>query len=177
MLSKDVLIEFRGRSWEIKVFFLLFSEFYNFYKELKDDDKNKAWNEYLLYGGMFNILNIESEIDKIKYFKDLFKLIYLKDIVEKNKLENDIVIENFLKILFSIMGFLINILNLINIFKLEFDKIIFWKILDKYINCFIDSFLINKFIRYDILGKKYVKNLYKYYFIDIGLRNVCLDFR
>lgn len=177
MLSKDVLTEFRGRSWEIKVFPLSFSEFYNSYKELKDDNKNKAWNEYLLYGGMPNILNIESEIDKTKYLKDLFKLTYLKDIVEKNKLENDIVIENLLKILSSTMGSLTNTLNLTNTFKSEFDKTISWKILDKYISCFTDSFLINKSIRYDISGKKYAKNLYKYYFIDTGLRNACLDFR
>ena len=47
--------------------------------------------------------------------------------------------------------------------------------LSNYLNCLSESFLLNKAIRYDIKGKKYINTLLKYYFSDIGLRNPILD--
>lgn len=40
-----------------------------------------------------------------------------------------------------------------------------------------DSFLIDSVNRYDIKGKSYIASLKKYYFSDLGLRNVRINFR
>lgn len=47
----------------------------------------------------------------------------------------------------------------------------------EYIGHLKDAFLINEALRYDVKGRKYIGTETKYFFEDMGLRNVVLGFR
>lgn len=103
-LSSDIITEFRGRGDEVKIFPLSFKEFYDAYK----DDKHKAWNDYILFGGMPVILNIQDDKQKSKYLLDLFELTYKADIIERNKINKDDILDSVINILSSSIGSLTN---------------------------------------------------------------------
>ena len=83
MLSKDIATEFRGRATQIHVYPLSFDEFYAYV----GGEKKTALDQYMLYGGMPRILALEDEKDKKAYLSNLYEELYVKDIVERNKLE------------------------------------------------------------------------------------------
>lgn len=173
MLSNDILTKFRGRSDQIHVMPLSFSEFYNYCKK----DKNDAWNEYILFGGMPYILSLNSYEDKSLYLKNLFNETYIKDIIERENIKNSkSIIDDLLYMLSSSVGSLTNPLKIVNTFKSLKNISINSLTINNYLNYLLDSFLIEKAERYDIKGKKYISTPKKYYFSDIGLRNVLLNF-
>ena len=172
-LSSDVVTEFRGRGDEIKVYPLSFSEFYS----TKETDFETTWNEYLTFGGMPLILSYNKTEDKVKYLQNLFKETYLKDIIERNKIKNTEELEELFKIVASGIGCLTNPKRLENSFQSLKHVNLSAPAIKQYLDYLENAFIINKVIRYDIKGKKYINTPYKYYFTDTGLRNACLSFR
>ncbi|MCI9063548.1 MAG: ATP-binding protein, partial [Clostridia bacterium] len=172
-LSSDIITEFRGRGDEIRIFPLSFSEFYNVYK----GEKQNAWKEYITYGGMPQILDNNSEEQKTNYLNTLFNLTYIRDIVERNKIEKDDILESLLNMLSSSVGSLTNPQKLYNTFISNGITGISKNTIISYLDCLLDSFLLEKVERYDVKGKKYITTPQKYYFADIGLRNARLNFR
>ena len=172
-LSSDIISEFRGRGDEIKVYPLSFKEFVDAY----DGNKYDAWNEYIVYGGMPNILTKKNDEQKSKYLKDLFNNTYINDIIERYDIGRSDVLDSTIDILSSSVGSLSNPLNIANTFKSKGMGNVSRNTIEQYINYLIDAFMINKVERYDIKGKKYISSPCKYYFTDIGLRNARLNFR
>lgn len=171
-LSSDVLTEFRGRGDEIRVYPLSFSEFAAAY----DGTKEEAWSEYMMYGGMPQILSYDTDADKSKYLKDLFSKTYLKDVLERNQLKSDTVMEEVVNVLASSVGSLTNPNKMANTFVSEGVKTND-KTVSSYVDHLMDAFIIEKVERYDVKGRKYIGTPLKYYFADIGLRNARLNFR
>ncbi len=172
-LSSDILTEFRGRGDEIRVYPLSFLE----YSSAFQGDVDEAWKEYYTYGGLPLILNLKSDYAKSKYLKDLFENTYIKDVIDRNNIQRDTVLDAIIDILASSTGSLTNPLNIANTFNSKGHKNTTDKTINLYINYLHDAFLIEKAIRYDVKGKKYIGSPYKYYFTDIGLRNARLNFR
>lgn len=174
MLSSDILTEFRGRGDEIRVSPLSFAEFYNAYPE----DKHNAWKEYFTYGGMPLILSKKSHEEKAAYLKMLFEQIYISDIIERNSIKLDkSVLDDLLNIVSSSVGSLTNSGKIANTFKSAKQLTIDESTVKRYLDFFIDAFLIYKAERYDVKGRKYIGSPLKYYFSDVGLRNARLNFR
>lgn len=172
-LSRDVVTEFRGRGDEIHLNPLSFSEFYN----AVGGDKSEAWKEYYTYGGLPQILQIESEQKKIDYLTDLYELTYLKDIIERNHLRNVEGLRTLIRVLASNIGAPTNPKRIEKTFKSAENVSIKDSTIKEYINFLQDSFLIEEALRYDVKGRKYIGTETKYYFTDIGLRAAILDFR
>lgn len=172
-LSSDIPTEFRGRGETIHVNPLSFSEFYS----AVGGDKQEAWREYYTYGGLPLIQSFDSEKKKIDYLKNLFETVYLADIVERHKVQNENEMRELVCVLASSIGSPCNPTKLVNTFKSVKNVDISNKTLSNYLSYLLESFLLNKAIRYDIKGKKYINTLSKYYFADIGLRNAVLDMR
>ena len=172
-LSSDVITEFRGRGDEIRVYPLTFKEFLSVF----DGTKEEAWNKYITYGGMPYSLMLETTEEKSKYLKDLFNNTYLKDILERNNIKRDDVLDSLVDMLASSIGSLTNPKKLSDTFLSDGFHDVTNKTVSIYINYLLDSFLINKAERYDIKGKKYISTPFKYYFVDVGLRNARLNFR
>ena len=172
-LSSDIITEFRGRGDEIKVFPLSFSE----YVEAFEEDKQDAWNEYVLYGGLPLVLSKKTDEEKSKYLKDLFDQTYIKDIVERNNIQRVDILDSIINMLASSVGSLTNPQKIFNTFISNGEKEISHNTVNSYIKYIEDSFIVNKSDRYDVKGKKYIQTPQKYYFSDIGLRNARLNFR
>lgn len=173
MLSGDIMTEFRGRSTQIHVYPLSFEEYYSFV----GGDETKRLNEYLIYGGMPRITQLEDELDKKKYLNQLYKEVYIKDIVERNRIEKENVLEDILNYLSSQIGLLTNPTKVANALSNARKEKIDSNLVSSYINHSIDAFLISMSKRYDIRGKSYFNYPNKYYFTDLGLRNARLNFR
>ena len=172
-LSSDIPTEFRGRGETIHINPLSFSEFYS----AKGGDKQEAWREYYTYGGLPLILSFDNEEKKINYLKNLFETVYLADIIERHKVKNENEMRELMLIIASSIGSPCNPTKLSNTFKSVKNVNIGSQTISNYLSYLLDSFLLNKAIRYDIKGKKYINTLAKYYFADIGLRNAILDMR
>lgn len=172
-LSNDIITEFRGRGQQIRVYPLSFSEFMS----VTTLNKSDALTEYLRYGGMPLLMSMKSDEAKARYLKDLFELTYLKDIIERNNVLRDDVLDELVNILASAVGSLTSVTKLTNTFKSKGVKELSKNTLIQYLDYLLDSFLIKKVSRYDVKGKKYIQTLAKYYFSDIGLRNARLNFR
>ena len=174
MLSSDVLTQFRDRGDEVRVFPLSFSEFYDAY----EGDKREAWQEYYTYGGMPRVLELETHEKKSRYLRDLIDQTYIRDVLERHKIKNDEeVLGILLDVLASGIGSLTNPSKLSNTFKSERNISVAPDTIDKYLGYFIDAYLIQKAVRYDVKGKRYIQTPSKYYYSDLGLRNARLGFR
>ena len=172
-LSSDIITEFRGRGDEVRVYPLTFRE----YLPACNKDIDEALKEYITYGGMPYILSRKTDEEKSKYLNNLFNNTYINDIVERNNIQKNEILESLINILASSVGSLNNPLKLEKTFKSKGFKNVTAKTINTYIDYLIDAFMINKALRYDIKGKKYINTPSKYYFIDVGLRNVRLNFR
>ena len=172
-LSKDIITEFRGRGDQIHIAPLSFAEFMSAYNGTTED----GWKEYINFGGLPKLFDFTTEEDKVNYLKNIFTETYIKDIKERNAIRNDAELEELLDILASAIGALTNPKKLSDTFKTVKQISISSETIKNYLDYFVDSFLIEQAVRYDIKGKKYIGTPLKYYFTDIGLRNARLNFR
>ena len=172
-LSKDIITEFRGRGFEVKMYPLSFSEYMSAYP----GTVQAGLNEYMLYGGLPQILSYPTEEQKVRFLKALFDETYLKDIKERYEIRKDDDLEELINIIASGIGALTNPNKLANTFQSEKKSPLSSDTVKNYIDYLCDSFLIEKSTRYDIKGKRYINSPYKYYFMDLGLRNARINFR
>lgn len=172
-LSSDIITEFRGRSDEIRVYPLTFSEFLSAF----DGTKEEAWNSYIMFGGLPLILNQKTEEQKRNYLISLFNTTYLKDTIERNNMNRVDVLDSLINLLSSSIGSLTNPKKISDTFISNSFKDVSINTISSYLNCLLDSFIIEKVERYDVKGKKYISTPSKYYFSDIGLRNARINFR
>ena len=172
-LSKDIATEFRGRATQIHVFPLSFEEFYSHI----GGDERKALDTYMLYGGMPRLLALTDEKDKKDYLSSLYSELYIKDIVERNSIEREDILNDLLDYLASQISSLTNPANIANALTSIKNEKVNSTLVSNYVQHIIDSFLISMAKRYDIKGKTYFKYPNKYYYTDIGLRNARLNYR
>ena len=172
-LSKDVITEFRGRGWEIRIRPLSFAEYY----EKVGGDKQGALEHYYLYGGLPAVVQMEKPEDKQKYLKEIFETVYLKDVLQRNHLRNADGMSELIRILASSEGGSINVQRISNTFKSAGKVDIGANTIHRYLGHLQDSFIISEAQRYDIKGRKYIGTETKYYFEDTGIRNAVVGFR
>lgn len=174
MLSSDVATAFRGRGEEIHITPLTYDEFYAAYSK----EKRFAWREFVTYGGMPFVMQKSTHEEKSKYLQDLFRLTYIKDVIERNRLRADTeTLDELLNVVASSVGSLTNPTKLANTFLSAKRLKIKNGTISNYLDCFLDAYILSKSYRYDIKGRSYIDTPLKYYFTDIGLRNARLNFR
>ena len=172
-LSSDIVTEFRGRGDEVRIYPLSFAEFYSVY----DGDYDDAWDDYMTFGGLPQIAGLQSERRKADYLKNIFVNVYLKDVIERNRIQNEEEIGILVNVLASAIGSLTNPTKIANTFASERQMQYTNKTISRHIDFLEEAFLISKAARYDIKGRKYIGANQKYYFTDPGLRNARLNFR
>lgn len=171
-LSKDVVTEFRGRGQEIRIWPLSFSEYYG----AVGGERSQAWKDYYTFGGLPQILSLDTERAKRSYLRDIY-VTYIKDIVERNKIKVPEGLRELVRILASGIGSSTNPTRICNTFQSVSQLQITDKTINEYISDIQDAFLIEEALRYDVKGRKYIGTETKYYFCDLGLRNIVLNLR
>lgn len=172
-LSKDVITEFRGRGWEIRVRPLSFSEYY----ETVGGEKPEALESYYLYGGLPGVAQLKSPAEKQNYLREIYETVYLRDVIERNHLRSADGMRELVRILASSMGTSTNVRRIANTFKSAANMDIGPNTIARYLEHLQDAFIISEALRYDVKGRKYIGTETKYYFEDMGVRNAILDFR
>ena len=172
-LSKDVATEFRGRGIEIHIYPLSFAELY----QARGGDKYALWKSYYTYGGLPYLASLNDNARKAEYLSSLNQTLYLKDIVERNKIANEDEFSELMNLMASSIGSPCNPNKIANTFKSVKKGSLAPQTIAKYLAFMEDAFIVEKSVRYDIKGRKYIGTLSKYYFQDVGLRNALLNFR
>ena len=172
-LSKDIVTEFRGRGDEIHIYPLTFAEFYSAFGGEFDD----AWDEYINYGGLPALLDMKNANQKMNYLKNIFENVYMKDVIDRNRIKTKDEINSLVDILASSIGSPTNPTKIANTFATERHSKYSNKTISAHIDFLEEAYLISKANRYDIKGRKYIAANLKYYFTDVGLRNARLNFR
>jgi len=172
LLSSDINTVFRGRSIEIKVYPLSFKEYYDFY----GGDKRKLFNEYMYFGGLPYLLQLDGE-QRVEYLKVIEETVATKDIIEKHHIKNIEAFDGVFNLLCSSIGSYVSANKIANTLRSNGLSTINDETVSNYLNYLCDSFLFYKVNRYDIKGKEYLKTLNKYYISDIGIRNSKLNYR
>lgn len=172
-LSKDIITEFAGRGDEIHVMPFSFSE----YMQTTSIDKEDAFAEYQVFGGLPALCSMDSDEDKMNYLKTQLDNVYLRDIVNRYDIRSDSELAELLNVLASGMSSLTNPSKIEATFESSKQTKISANTIDKFIEYFEDSFILKRAYRYDVKGRKYIGTPYKIYFEDVGLRNARLNFR
>lgn len=172
-LSADIATEFRGRATQIHIFPLSFDEYYSYV----GGNAREALDQYMLYGGMPKLLTFDNEVDKKEYLLSLYRELYIKDIVERNGIEREDILNDILDFLASQISSLTNPTNIANSISSIKNEKLNSSLVSRYVEYIKDSYLISEAKRYDIKGKTYFKYPNKYYYTDLGLRNARLNYR
>lgn len=174
LLSKDVITEFRGRGFEVRVHPLSFSEYFS---TRRDTTVESCYMEYSMYGGMPQVALEPSPELKKRYLLSLFNNTYIRDIQQRYKLQYAEEMESLMGFVASSIGCITTPKKLSDTMHSVMGSTISRPTVYLYLDYIEDAFLIEKSLRYDIKGKKYFDTNFKYYFVDMGLRNACLNFR
>ena len=173
-LSKDIITEFRGRGDEMYLRPLSFKEYRTIQPDKPFDD---VWTEYMTFGGLPYCALLPSREERADYLKRLFDEVFLRDIIERNRVQNDAQLESLLNVISSAVGSLTNPKKLEDTFTSSGTGKLSAVTIKQYLDYLCDAFMIEQAERYDIKGKRYISTPYKYYFTDTGLRNARLNFR
>ena len=173
-LSKDIITEFRGRGDEMYLRPLSFKEYRTIQPDKPFDD---VWTEYMTFGGLPYCALLPSREEKADYLKRLFDEVFLRDIIERNRVQNDAQLESLLNVISSAVGSLTNPKKLEDTFTSSGTGKLSAVTIKQYLDYLCDAFMIEQAERYDIKGRRYISTPYKYYFTDTGLRNARLNFR
>lgn len=171
MLSSDIITEFRDKAINIHLAPLSFEEF----SEYKNIPKTDALFEYMMFGGL-PLAVLKSDDEKKDYLKNLFEMTYFRDIIERNSIRKNSSLDELCNLISSLTGQLINAEKIANTYRTIKKEKIDSATIEKYMDCFVDSFLIREAKRYDLKGRNEIGALRKYYFLDTGLRNARLNF-
>lgn len=173
-LSTDIITTFRGRSWEIRVHPLSFKETMVVHP---DAPKAEVFQEYMMYGGLPQVVLFDTTDRKEQYLRELFETTYLRDIKERYGIRDDGDLAELVDILASTIGSLTSLTTIQNTFQSVKKCTISHHTIQRYVNALQDAFMLERAVRYDVKGRRYIDTPSKYYFEDVGLRNARLNFR
>ena len=174
-LSTDILTEFRGRGDEVRVYPLSFSEFASVFPDFPESEE--IWKLYMTFGGMPELLTRKDDEQRSAYLQNLLSGVYLKDISDRNMIKLADELSLIIDTLCSSIGSLTNPTRITNTLHTSGRRSISKDTVNKYLELLEESFLFEKAERYDVKGRKYLDTPYKYYAVDVGLRNARLNFR
>lgn len=170
MLSSELSTYLGGRYIEIHIQSLSYQEFMKFHR-LEDSDDSLL--KYLEFGGLPHLYRIGLENEDIiwEYLQNIYNTIVLKDVVQREKLRNVTLFENLMSFVSDNAGQLISATSLSKYLKSQMVNLTPLSAIN-YLKAASNAYIINKISRYDIHGKRLLETNDKYYFEDLGLRNM-----
>lgn len=170
MLSSELSTLIGGRYIDIHIQSLSYREFLNFHDL---DDCDESLNKYLSFGGLPHLyrLGLENEDMVWEYIQNIYNTIVLKDVVQREGLRNITLFENMMSFIGDNAGQLVSATSISKYLKSQRVKLTPLSAIN-YLKTASNAYIINKVPRYDIHGKRLLETNDKYYFEDLGLRNL-----
>ena len=168
LLSGELATLLSGRYVEIQMLPYSFKEFSLAYD--RDIDDRKKFDAYFVNGGMPGNVDFIDDGLSYKYLDGVFSTVVYKDIMQRIKVSDKILMESIIKYLSSIIGSFTNIKSISDYLTSNTYKTTNHTV-EKYVQAFIESFLFYKLDAFDIEGKQILKRNYKYYIVDVGFVN------
>ena len=173
LLSGELATSLSGRYVNFEIHSLSYREFQLFHKL---ENSQQTLEKYLIFGGLPFLKNLElSENQSSEYLKNVYSTILLKDVVAREKIRNVAFLENLVVYLADNVGSLFSALNISKYLKSQRIDIS-TQVVINYLRTLANSFFIHKVVRSDVAGMKIFEIGEKYYFEDLGLRNVISGF-
>jgi predicted AAA+ superfamily ATPase len=174
MLSGDLANELGGRYIEFAIYSLSYTEFLQFHK-LKNDDA--SMEKYFRYGGLPYLIHLPFDNEVIsEYLSSIYSTIILKDVIARKKIRNTIFLEQLVKYLAGNIGNLFSSKSISDYLKSQRTEISPNQVIE-YISALANAFVIHKARRYDVVGKKLFERGEKYYFENMGIRNIIAGYK
>jgi len=173
LLSGELATLLSGRYVNFEIHSLSYKEFQLFHNL---ENSQQTLEKYLTFGGLPFLKNLElSENQSFEYIKNVYSTILLKDIVAREKIRNVAFLENLVAYLADNIGSLFSALNISKYLKNQ-QIDISTQVVINYLHSLVNSFFVHKVVRFDVAGMKIFEIGEKYYFEDLGLRNVISGF-
>lgn len=174
MLSGELATYLSGRYIEFKVYSLSYPEFLQFHQLAESE---KSYNLYSRYGGLPYLLNLPLEDETVnEYLKSVYSTIVFRDVVSRYKLRNSAFLEKLIQFLSENIGSLFSAKNINDYLKSQHATISVNQI-QNYTEYLSNAFLIHRVERYDLIGKRIFEIGEKYYFENMGIRNIVIGYR
>lgn len=174
MLSGELATYLSGRYVEFSVYSLSYPEFLDFHK-LKDSDR--SFELYSRYGGLPYLVNLPLKDEIVnEYLKSVYSTIVFRDVVSRYNLRSTSFLERLIQFLSENIGNLFSAKNISDYLKSQHSTVSVNQI-QNYTNYLNSAFLIHRVERYDLVGKRIFEIGEKYYFENMGLRNIIIGYR
>lgn len=172
MLSSEIATLISGRYVEIPMLPLSFKEYVQSTGDMRDLSLKFA--NYTRYGGFPYSLELRDQPQELNdYLRGIYSTIVLKDVVDRKKVSDVMMLENVMRFAFDNIGNILSTKRIADTMTSNGHKIDV-KTVEKYLSALIESFVLYQAKRYNIKGKQYLKTLEKYYVVDMGLRSMLL---
>ena len=174
MLSGELATYLSGRYIEFKIYSLSYSEFLEFHGLTESE---MSYELYSRYGGLPYLLNLPLEDETVnEYLKSVYSTIVFRDVVSRYKLRNTLFLEKLIQFLSENIGNLFSAKNISDYLKSQHTAISVNQI-QSYTEYLNNAFLIHRVERYDLIGKRVFEIGEKYYFENMGIRNIVIGYR
>lgn len=174
MLSGELATYLSGRYIEFKIYSLSYSEFLEFHGLTESET---SYELYSRYGGLPYLLNLPLEDETVnEYLKSVYSTIVFRDVVSRYKLRNTLFLEKLIQFLSENIGNLFSSKNISDYLKSQHTTISVNQI-QSYTEYLNNAFLIHRVERYDLIGKRVFEIGEKYYFENMGIRNIVIGYR
>lgn len=178
LLSTELSTFLAGRYIQIPVYPFSFKEIIKFYEEKgienNYENENHFFKQYMKYGGMPGLLDLDSSDKKEKALKDIYNSIIVDDILSRHNINKLDLFKRFLRFMINSTGQTFSKKSVINYLKNEHYKIDY-ETLNNYTEYIQESLFVTRIRREDLIGKKELKTENKYYLMDHGFHQALID--
>lgn len=174
MFSSDLANELGGRYVEFKIYSLSYTEFLDFHK-LPDDDE--SLEKYNRFGGLPYLIHLPMREEVVmEYIRSVYSTIVLRDVVARNNIRNTAFLEQLIRFLADHIGSLFSSKSISDFLKSQNIRIS-PSLVSEYADSLASAFVVHRLGRYDIVGKRYFERGEKYFFENMGIRNVVAGYK
>lgn len=174
MFSSDLANELGGRYVEFRIYSLSYLEFLSFHNLPNDDD---SLEKYIRFGGLPYLIHLPmDEVVITEYLRSVYSTIVLRDVVERNKIRNTQFLEQLIRFLANNIGSLFSSKSISDFLKSQNVKMSS-SLVSEYADTLASAFVVHRVGRYDISGKRFFERGEKYFFENMGIRNVIAGYK
>lgn len=166
LLSSDLATLFTGRTFEINVYPFSFEEYNRYFN---NQNHYLSFNSFMNDGGMSGSYLYNNVEDKNQYLKSIYNTMILRDIVGKNNIKNESLLNKLSDYLLDNISNITSSTKIENVLKGELETGDH-KTISNYLDYLCNAFAFYKVRRFDIKGKSFLKSQDKYYLVDTSFR-------